>query len=90
MARGDHDDTDWWGPAAGPLPTPSSVLRARCIRVVLTCRACHHQQDADLQALVDAGRGDVPLIRLRWRCGQCGHRQIDIALTTKPTVGRPR
>jgi hypothetical protein len=26
------------------------------------CRSCHHQAPADLQALVDAGRGDVPVI----------------------------
>jgi hypothetical protein len=29
------------------------------------CKSCRHQRDADLQALVDAGSGDVPLIHLR-------------------------
>jgi len=30
--------------------------------------ACRHQREVDLQALVDAGRGDVPLIKLRFLC----------------------
>jgi hypothetical protein len=38
---------------------------ARYVRVFLTCRACRHQRNADLQALVDAGRGDLPFTRLR-------------------------
>jgi hypothetical protein len=30
------------------------------------CKACRHQAEADLQALVDAGKGDVPLKDLRF------------------------
>ena len=33
-----------------------------------------HAQDADLAALTAAGQGGVPLVRLRWRCGNCGSR----------------
>ena len=25
-----------------------------------------------LAALIAAGKGDVPLVRLRWHCGNCG------------------
>jgi hypothetical protein len=39
------------------LPTPLSTLRARYVRVSLNCRSCLHQADADLEALVGAGRG---------------------------------
>jgi hypothetical protein len=35
--------------------------------LLVWCKACHHQTPADLQALVDAGRGDVPVINLRYR-----------------------
>jgi hypothetical protein len=38
------------------------------VRVLVWCKACRHQADADLQVLVDAGRGDVPLNRLPFRC----------------------
>ena len=31
-----------------------------------------------LQALMDSGRGDVPLIKLRFRCSNCGNRLTDI------------
>ena len=39
-------------------PTPRITLAARYVRVVLTCWSCRHQCDADLQGLVDAGRGN--------------------------------
>jgi hypothetical protein len=47
------------------------------------CRACQQQRDADLQALIDAGRGDVPLRSLRWKCTRCGHRDIDMVVTSQ-------
>ena len=47
------------------LPTPRTTLRARYVRVLVWCKSCRHRRDADLQALVDAGRGDVPLVELR-------------------------
>jgi hypothetical protein len=40
------------------------------------CKACHHQAPADLQAIIDHGSGDVPLIHLRFRC-TCGSRLTD-------------
>jgi hypothetical protein len=33
-----------------------------------------HAKDADLAALIAAGRGDVPLVQMKWRCGNCGSR----------------
>ena len=36
------------------------------------CGGCQHQADADLHRLVESGRGDVPLTRLRFRCSNCG------------------
>jgi hypothetical protein len=43
------------------LPTPRTTLESRYVRVLVWCKSCRHQRDADLQALIDAGRGDVPL-----------------------------
>jgi len=59
------------------LPTPRSTLAARYVRVALTCWSCRHQRDADLAGLVAAGRGDVPLKDLQFRCANCGSRLTD-------------
>jgi hypothetical protein len=40
--------------------------------------SCRHQRDADLAGLIAAGRGDTPLVQLRWRCATCGSRRIDM------------
>jgi hypothetical protein len=37
-----------------------------------TCLRCDHAHELDLAALVKAGQGDTPLIRLRLRCSKCG------------------
>jgi hypothetical protein len=58
------------------LPTSHSTLRARYVRALVWRKACRHQADADLQALVDAGRGDV-VNRLQFRCANCGSRPTD-------------
>jgi len=50
------------------------------------CRSCRHEADADLHALIDAGRGDVPLIQLRWRCSQCRSARIDMICTSHARV----
>ena len=43
-----------------------TTLRARYVALLMWCKACRHQAEADLQALVDAGKGDVPLKDLRF------------------------
>ena len=47
------------------------------------CKSCRHRRDADLQALVDAGRGDVPLARLRFRCSNCSSQLTDFVVTSR-------
>jgi hypothetical protein len=34
------------------------------VRVRVICNSCRHQADADLQAIVESGRGDMPLTEL--------------------------
>jgi hypothetical protein len=70
------------------LPTPRSTLRDSSARVLVWCKACRHQADADLQKLVDTGRGDVPLIHLKYRCSRCGSRLTDFVCTSR-YGGRP-
>jgi hypothetical protein len=45
----------------GDLPTAHTMLRTGYVRVLVFCNSCRHQADADLQAIIDAGCGDVPL-----------------------------
>jgi hypothetical protein len=41
------------------------------LRVLVWCKACRHRDFADLQTLIDSCSGDVPLIKLRYRCSNC-------------------
>ena len=68
------------------LPTPRTTLRCRYVRMLLTCWSCRHQRDADLAGLIAAGRGDTPLMQLRWRCAACGSRWIDMVCTSHARV----
>ena len=39
------------------------------LRVHVWCKACRHSVDAaDLDALIRIGKGDIPLVRLKWQC----------------------
>ena len=53
------------------LPTPRTTLAASYVAVLVWCKSCRHQAQADLQKMIDAGMGDVPLTRLRFRCSNC-------------------
>ncbi len=68
------------------LPTPRTTLQSRYVRVLVWCKSCRHQRRADLQALVNAGRGDVPLIHLRFRCSNCGSRLTDFVCTSANAI----
>ena len=63
--------------SSGPYSSRSGKNHDGRSTVLVWCKACCRQADADLQALVAAGRGDVPLIRLRFRCSNCGSRLTD-------------
>jgi uncharacterized Zn finger protein len=65
------------------LPTARTTLAADYVRVLVFCNSCRHQADADLQKIVDAGRGDVPLTQLRFRCSQCGTVRTDFVVTSR-------
>ena len=76
--------------APNELPTPRTTLRSGYVRVLVWCMACRHRRNADLQGLVDAGRGDVPLVHLRFRCANCGRRLTDFVVTATEETGQPR
>ena len=55
------------------LPTPRSISRTG-YRVHVWSKACRRAKDAELAALIAAGHGNVPLVQMKWRCGNCGSR----------------
>jgi hypothetical protein len=62
---------------------------ATSIEVLVWCKGgCQHQAPADLQKLIDSGRGDTPLIHLRYRCSKCGSSHTDWVVTSR-YGGRP-
>ena len=68
-----HDDSQ---------PTARTARRTGYVRVLVICNSCRHQADADLGALVESGRGDVPLTQLQFRCSQCGTDWTDFVVTS--------
>jgi hypothetical protein len=54
------------------LPTARTHLAAGWLIALVWSKACNHQASADLQAIIDAGRDDVPLKDLKFRCTRCG------------------
>ena len=61
------------------LPTTPSIFRTGYL-VHVRCKACRHTKGTDLAALVDAGAGDMPWVKMKWRCDNCGARLTDFVL----------
>jgi hypothetical protein len=50
-------------------PTAKTMLRQDSWLCLLVWgKACHRRSPADLRAIIDRGRGDVPLKDLKFRC----------------------
>jgi hypothetical protein len=70
------------------LPTARTTMQTGYVRLLLTCGSCRRSRDADLQGLIEAGRGDVPPVNLKFRCSYCGHREIDAVIAPKDSAKR--
>jgi hypothetical protein len=51
------------------------------------CKACRHRGAADLRAIVNAGRGDVPVKDLKFRCAKCSSRLTDFVVMSRDALG---
>jgi hypothetical protein len=63
-----------------------SVCQAATFRgqhLLVRDRPVARQSNADLRALINTGRGDVPLVQLRWRCSWCHSTRIDAVVMAK-------
>jgi hypothetical protein len=70
-------------------PTTRTTLRAAYVRILVWCKACRHQADTDLPAVIETGYGDTPLSRLRFRYAECGSRLTDFVVMSKDSAVVP-
>ena len=68
----------------GPLPT-LRTLGGHVVWVV--CNGCQHAIEPDQRVLIAGGRGDVPVVNLRFRCGACGSRNTSV-IVSGSRIGR--
>ena len=77
-----HDPRPNYGrPHDDGLPTARTARRTRARAGDL--QLVPPPGDADLQAIVKSGRGDMPLTELRLRCSQCGTYRTDFVVTSR-------
>ena len=69
------------------LPTPRTTLAASYVVVLVWCKSCRHQAQADMQKLIDTGMGNVPLTQLRFRCSNCRSSLTDFVCTGRSAIG---
>lgn len=58
------------------MPMTPSSYHALGLTIRLHCRACAHEANLDLAALIERGLGDRDLRELRHVCRICGSRDI--------------
>ena len=71
---------------ADNLPTARSRIKQEFLCLLVFCKACHHQAPADLQSIIDSGRGGVPLKDLKFRCTKCGSRLTDHVVMSRDAL----
>jgi hypothetical protein len=68
-------------------PTARSMLHQDAwLCLLVWCTACHHQAPAGLQAIIDRGRGDVPLKNMKFRCTKCGSSLTDAVVMARDAL----
>ena len=48
---------------------------------MIWCKACRHQIEIEFQTIVDQGKGDVPIVHLKFVCKNCGSRLTDCVVS---------
>jgi hypothetical protein len=62
------------------LPTARDYLKSH-LRLVIWCKACRHQREIGFQSIIDQGKGEVPIVHLKFVCKNCGSRLTDCAVS---------
>ena len=72
---------------ADNLPTARTMLpNDGWLCLWVWCEACDHGAPADLQAIIDAGRGDVPVKDLKFRCTSCSSALTDFVVMSRNAI----
>ena len=66
--------------AGHELPTARDYLKSN-FTLTVWCKACRHQIELEFRKIVDLGKGDVPVVKLRFRCENCGSRLTDCVVS---------
>jgi len=74
------------GDAAMTAATLPAGLAMSACWSVQACRAAGCRS----ASLIEAGKGDVPLLDLRFRCSNCGSGLTDFVVTAREETGLPR
>ena len=72
-------ETGWT--ALYSAPPTARTLAPTGFRIHVWCKACRHSVDADPDALIRNGKGDIPLVQLKWQCGNCRSLLTDFVMT---------
>ena len=57
--------------------------------MLVWCKSCRYQAQ-DMQKMIDAGKGDVPLTWLRFRCSNCRSSLTDFVCTGRTAMTASR
>jgi hypothetical protein len=61
------------------LPTARDYLKSH-VSLIIWCKACRHQIEMEFSKIVDQGRGNTPVVKLRFRWENCGSRLTDCVM----------
>ena len=61
------------------LPTVRDYLKSS-VRLLIWCKACRHQIEIGFQTLIDRGKGDIPVVHLKFRCTSCSSALTDFVV----------
>jgi hypothetical protein len=64
------------------LPTARDYREVHMVHVI--CAPCNRPARLDLEAVIAAGHGDTPLIKLPLRCSVCGGAACSISVSGSP------
>jgi hypothetical protein len=62
------------------LPTARSYLKHN-FRLMIWCRSCRNRREMEFREIVDQGEGDVPIVKLKFRCTNCKSLRTDAVVS---------
>jgi hypothetical protein len=70
------------------LPTARDYAGIHAVHAI--CLRCDRVVALDLAAVIAAGQGDIPLVRLPLRCSACGRSETKISVSGRSYASKSR